>query len=87
MLGDFEVGTVPMKMADTKLYVRATPEGRLQLIRVEPFYNDIGILIPISVMMYVDNDEGVLMDRMVAEMLCEAYTPLERITKGKGGAS
>jgi hypothetical protein len=74
---DYEIGMVSVKLADTKLFVRMTTEGNPQLVRIEPLYNDNGVLIPISVMMYIDEEPGVLMDRVVAEMMADAYTPLE----------
>jgi hypothetical protein len=75
-----EIGEVPIKLADTRLFVRINEEGKPQLIRIEPLFNDDGILIPVSVLVHVDNENPVMMDRNVAEMMAAAYTPLENIS-------
>jgi hypothetical protein len=74
-----EIGEVPVKLADTRCFVRINEEGCPQLIRIEPLFNDDGILIPVSVLVHVDNENPVMMDRDTAEMMAEAYTPLENI--------
>lgn len=80
---EYDIDRVPAKLADTRCFIRLN-EGNMQLIRVEPLYNDNGIMIPISVWMYVDEEPGVLMDRVVMEMMTMAYTPLESISLWKG---
>jgi len=72
----FEIGKLPAKLADTKYFMRIAEDGNLQFIRIEPLFNDDGILIPVSVVMHVDNDAPFIMDRWVAEMMAEAYIPL-----------
>jgi hypothetical protein len=79
-MGKYEIGEAPIKLADTHCYVRVSEEGHPQLIRIEPLFNDDGILIPISVLVYIDNENPVMMDRAVAEMIAAAYTPLENDT-------
>jgi hypothetical protein len=75
-----EIGEVPIKLADSRLFVRINEDGKPQLIRIEPLFNDDGILIPVSVLVHVDNDPAVMMDRNTAEMLATSYTPLENVT-------
>lgn len=64
MIDDMEF---PRKLLDKRLYVRVDGKtGKPQLIRVEPILTEAGELVPESVMVYVDEDEPKIMERLAA---------------------
>jgi len=76
----------PRKLLDKKQYVRMNPTtGEPELIRLEPMITEDGELIPDSVMLYIDNNPPMVMEREAAEHYIDAQhcTPLEVFAKHK----
>jgi hypothetical protein len=76
----------PRKWLDDKRYLKMDYEtGLPQLIRVEPIMSDDGNLVPFSVMMYIDDAPGQIMERSCAEVFVESQgcIPLEIATQHK----
>jgi hypothetical protein len=76
----------PRKWLDDKRYIRIdSVTGLPQLVRVEPIMTDQGVLVPFSVMMYIDDAPGQIMDRSSAEVFVESQgcIPLEIVTQHK----
>lgn len=76
----------PRKMLDKKAYVRVDHEtGEPQLIRVEPMISDTGELILDTVVVTIDNDTQMVMEREAAENYIDSQncTPLENFAQWK----
>jgi len=64
MIEDMEF---PRKLLDKKHYVRVDDKtGEPQLVRVEPMVTEAGELVPESVLVYVDDGEPQVMERIAA---------------------
>jgi len=76
----------PKKLLDKKNYVRVDEKtGKPQLVRIEPMVTESGELIPETVMVYVDNDEPQVMERLAAFAYAETQgcVPLEQVSQWK----
>ena len=77
--------TFPVKFRDSHMWVRMREDGVPELIRVEPLQNDRGMIVPHSVMVYVDDSPAVYMDRDVVDCILSSSScaPLEKMLNYK----
>jgi hypothetical protein len=76
----------PRKWLDQKQYVRVDEKtGKPQLLRIEPMITDQGELITDTVMVYIDNEESMTMERGAAFAYAETqgWVPLEMVSQWK----
>jgi hypothetical protein len=76
----------PKKWLDKKQYIRVDPvTGKPELIRVEPMVTEAGELIAHSVLVYVDNNSPMAMDREQIEAYLATLNcvPVEDVSQYK----
>lgn len=76
----------PRKLLDKKMYVRLDPEkGVPQLVRYEPFVDDNGEIDLDHVVITIDDNAEMVMEREVADMFIESNgcVPIEEFSDWK----
>jgi hypothetical protein len=75
----------PIKMIESKSYIRLTEEGEPQLIRVGPAVNDQGLVNLSSASVYLDEGEPYVISKGLVESILSTLgcVPLEAVTHWK----
>ena len=74
----------PRKLLDKKMYTRINlSTGEFELLRWEPMITENGELIPESVMLFVDENQPLMMEREAAEHYIEAQNFIAIVNVGQ----
>jgi len=81
----FEMEEFPKKWVETHVWVRDLADGNPQVIRVEPFVNSEGELVPHNVVVYVDEKPPTVMPRCKADHMLASQNcvPIEHMMSYK----